>query len=104
MGIVDEDVIRVRESADIVAIVSEYQPLRRVGTGWTGLCPFHPEKSPSFSVNAEKGVYHCFGCGVGGDVIKFVREIEHLDFVGAVEHLAARRCTPPPALFWIISA
>ncbi len=90
MGIVDEDVIRVRESADIVAIVSEYQPLRRVGTGWTGLCPFHPEKSPSFSVNAEKGVYHCFGCGVGGDVIKFVREIEHLDFVGAVEHLAAK--------------
>ncbi len=90
MGILDEDVVRVRDSADIVGVISEHTALRKVGTGWSGLCPFHPEKSPSFSVNAEKGVYHCFGCGVGGDVIKFVREIEHLDFVGAVELLAAR--------------
>ena len=62
---------------------------KRVGRRWVGLCPFHAEKTPSFSVNAELGLYYCFGCGAKGDVITFVREIEHLDFVGAVEWLAA---------------
>src|ERR1700729_4355283 len=57
---------------------------------WVGLCPFHTEKSPSFSVNAELGMYYCFGCGAKGDVITFVREVEHLDFVEALENLAAR--------------
>jgi DNA primase len=90
MGILDEDVARVRESADIVAVVSQHTQLRKVGTNWMGLCPFHNEKSGSFSVSADKGLYYCFGCGVRGDVIRFVREIEHLDFVGAIEWLAAR--------------
>jgi DNA primase len=90
MGIVDEDVVRVREASDMVAVVSEHVQLKRVGTSWTGLCPFHSEKSGSLSVSAEKGVYYCFGCGAKGDVITFVREIEHLDFVGAVEVLAAK--------------
>lgn len=90
MGIVDEDIARVRAATDFVAIVSEHLALRKVGTRWSGLCPFHSEKSPSFSVNGELGVYYCFGCGAKGDAITFLREIEHLDFVEAVEKLAAR--------------
>lgn len=90
MGIVDEDIVRVRESTDIVAVVSQHLQLKRVGTRWVGLCPFHAEKSPSFSVNAEQGLYYCFGCQAKGDAITFVREIEHLDFPGAVEWLAAK--------------
>ncbi|MGB5757521.1 MAG: DNA primase, partial [Acidimicrobiales bacterium] len=90
MGIVDEDIGRVREASDIVAIISQYTQLRRVGRRFQGLCPFHAEKSPSFSVNAEEGLYYCFGCGVRGDAITFVREKEHLDFVGSVEWLAGK--------------
>ena len=88
MGIPDEDVARVRAATDIVALIGEHAALKRVGRRWTGLCPFHTEKSPSFSVNAEAGFYHCFGCGVSGDAITFVRETEHLDFVDAVRRLA----------------
>jgi DNA primase len=90
VGIVDEDVARVRAETDFVAVASEKMALRKVGLGWTGLCPFHPEKSPSFSLNAEQGVYYCFGCGAKGDVITFVREMDQLDFVEAVESLATR--------------
>ncbi len=90
MGILDEDVARVRESTDIVGLVSQYTQLKRVGQRWSGLCPFHAEKTASFSVNDTEGLYHCFGCKASGDAITFVREIEHLDFVGAVELLAAR--------------
>jgi len=90
VGIVDEDVARVRAATDFVALAGEHIGLKRVGRQWSGLCPFHAEKTPSFSINPELGVYHCFGCGAGGDVISFVREIEHLTFVEAVERLAAR--------------
>lgn len=90
MGIVDEDIAKVRASTDFLALAGEHLALRRVGMRWVGLCPFHTEKSPSFSVNAELGMYYCFGCGAKGDVITFVREVEHLDFVEAVESLAAR--------------
>jgi DNA primase len=90
VGILDEDVARVREATNMVAIVSEHLALKRVGRRYQGLCPFHAEKSPSFSVNPELGLYHCFGCGVGGDAIRFIREIEHLDFATAVERLAAK--------------
>jgi DNA primase len=90
MGIVDEDIARVRAATDFVGLVSEHLALRKVGTRWTGLCPFHSEKSPSFSVNGELGFYYCFGCGAKGDAITFVREVEQLDFVEAVEKLAAR--------------
>lgn len=89
MGIVDEDIAKVRDATDIVAVVSEHVQLKRVGRRWTGLCPFHSEKSPSFSVNAEQGLYYCFGCGAKGDAITFVRETDHLDFAAAVEKLAA---------------
>ncbi len=94
MGIVDEDVVRVREAADIVAVVSAHTQLKRVGRSWSGLCPFHGEKSPSFSVNQEKGVFYCFGCQAKGDVITFVRDIDHLDFQTAVEQLAAKFSIP----------
>jgi DNA primase len=90
MGIVDEDIVRVREATDLVAVIGDHVQLKRVGRRWQGLCPFHSEKSPSFSVNQEEGFYYCFGCGAKGDAITFVREIEHLDFVGAVELLATK--------------
>jgi DNA primase len=90
VGILDDDVKRVRESTDIVALIGEHVALKRVGRRFQGLCPFHTEKTPSFSVNAELGVWRCFGCQKSGDAITFVREVEQLDFVGAVERLAAR--------------
>jgi len=90
MGINDEDVAAVRAAADIVQVVSEYTPLRRVGRQWTGLCPFHTEKTGSFSVKSEDNVFYCFGCQKHGDVIDFVMEKEALDFPGAVERLAAK--------------
>ncbi|MGH8999417.1 MAG: DNA primase [Acidimicrobiia bacterium] len=90
MGILDEDVARVREATSLVALASEHLALRKVGRRYQALCPFHTEKSASFSVNPELGLYYCFGCGARGDAITFVREIEHLDFVGAVERLAAK--------------
>ncbi len=88
MGIVDEDIVRVRENTDIVAIITQYTQLKRVGRRFSGLCPFHGEKTPSFSVNSEEGFYYCFGCQVKGDAITFVREKEQLDFAAAVEWLA----------------
>ena len=90
MAILDEDVARVRAETDFVAVATEHIALKKQGRRWVGLCPFHAEKTPSFSVNAEEGLYYCFGCQASGDVITFVREVEHLDFVGAVEALAAR--------------
>ena len=90
MAIPDEDVARVRAATDIVALISEHAALKKQGTRWVGLCPFHQEKTPSFSVNAEMGVFHCFGCQRSGDAITFVREIEHVDFVEAVRRLAER--------------
>ncbi len=74
----------------MVGLISQRVALRKVGRRWTGLCPFHNEKSPSFSVNAEEGFYHCFGCKASGDAITFVRELDGLDFVGAVEFLAGK--------------
>src|SRR5688572_5282247 len=90
MGIVDDDIVAVREATDIVGVITKYTQLRRSGQRWVGLCPFHAEKTPSFYVNQELGLYRCWGCQASGDVITFMREIEHLDFVGAVELLAAK--------------
>jgi DNA primase len=90
MGILDEDVARVRDATDLVALASEHLALKRVGRNFVGLCPFHAEKTPSFNVNPETGRYRCFGCDASGDAITFVREVEHLDFVDAVERLASR--------------
>src|SRR5215510_2552928 len=90
MGIHEEDIATVRATSDIVAIVSQYTPLRRVGRQWVGLCPFHSENTPSFSVSSNDNVYYCFGCAVHGDVIDFVMEREQVDFARAVESLAAK--------------
>ena len=80
----------LKSHADIVQVVQERVPLRRSGSAWKGLCPFHGEKTPSFQVNGDKGVFHCFGCGVGGDVIKFVELYDKITFPEAVRQLAAR--------------
>jgi DNA primase len=90
MGILAEDIARVREATDFVQLAGEHIALKKVGQRWIGLCPFHAEKTPSFSVNAEEGLYYCFGCQAKGDVITFVREVEHLEFAEAVERLAAK--------------
>jgi DNA primase len=85
---------QVREAADIVELVGQRTQLRRVGTRWVGRCPFHDERTPSFSVNADLKTYYCFGCRAGGDVFRFVQETEGLDFVGAIEALADRYRIP----------
>jgi DNA primase len=85
-----ETVERVKDASDIVEIISSHTDLRRAGERFMGLCPFHEERTPSFSVDAREKLYHCFGCGVGGDVIKFVEEKEGLAFPDAVEALADR--------------
>ena len=87
----DEDIALVREKSPIDDVIGEQVQLRNAGGGnLKGLCPFHDEKSPSFNVTPARGLFYCFGCGAGGDVIKFVQDIEHLDFSDAVERLAAR--------------
>lgn len=86
-----EDIIsRVRDSVDIVDLVSGYVSLKKTGKNHTGLCPFHAEKTPSFSVNPDKQIFHCFGCGAGGDVFKFIELQEGLNFPEAVRALAGR--------------
>jgi DNA primase len=85
-----ESLDRVKQAADIVEVISAHTDLRRAGARYTGLCPFHDERTPSFSVDAQEKLYHCFGCGVGGDVIKFVEEKDGLGFAEAVELLADR--------------
>ncbi|MGB2716925.1 MAG: DNA primase [Vicinamibacterales bacterium] len=86
----------LKSHANIVQIVQERVPLRRSGATWKGLCPFHGEKTPSFHVNDDKGFFHCFGCGVGGDVIKFVELFDKVSFPEAVRSLAGRVGLPVP--------
>lgn len=85
-----DDVELVKERSSIEDVVREHVTLRRSGSNLVGLCPFHDEKTPSFSVNPTQGFYHCFGCGKGGDVISFVQEVDHLSFAEAVERLAGK--------------
>ena len=86
----DESVRSVVAAADIVEVVSHRTSLRKQGGRYVGRCPFHEERTPSFSVNASDKLYYCFGCSRGGDVVRFVQETENLDFVGAIEALAER--------------
>src|SRR5690606_16276864 len=87
----------VKENNDIVAVVSEYVNLKQRGRSFTGLCPFHSEKTPSFTVSREKQLCHCFGCGAGGDVITFIMRIENLTFGAALRFLAERAGIQLPA-------
>jgi DNA primase len=84
----DEDIRSLRERADLVALVGDHTALKRAGTKLKGLCPFHDEKTPSFTVDAARGLYHCFGCDDGGDVYAFLQRMEALSFPEAVERLA----------------
>jgi DNA primase len=90
MGFTKESIDRVKDAVDMVELVGARTELRRAGGRMVGLCPFHDERTPSFSVNVEQKLYHCFGCGEGGDAIGFVQQTEALDFPGAVELLATR--------------
>ena len=86
----DELIEEIRSSNDIVDVISQYVVLKRSGRNFFGLCPFHKEKSPSFSVSPDRQIFHCFGCHVGGNVIHFISKIENLDFRESVEYLADR--------------
>ncbi len=90
MAIRDDDIERLKATVSLVDVVGEVVSLRKVGRNFVGLCPFHAEKTPSFNVREEIGRYRCFGCDQSGDVITFVERTRHVDFVGAVEYLAAK--------------
>ncbi|MGH9446916.1 MAG: CHC2 zinc finger domain-containing protein, partial [Terriglobia bacterium] len=78
----------IRSAADIIRVVGGYVKLRKSGANFVGLCPFHQEKTPSFAVHPARQIFHCFGCGAGGDVFKFVMLIENVSFPEAVERVA----------------
>src|SRR5881394_3967768 len=86
-----ETVEEIRQRNDLVEVAAEYVPLRKRGVNFLGLCPFHEEKTPSFAVHPTKQIYHCFGCGVGGDVFKFVMEMEKCAFPEAIR-VVAEKC------------
>ena len=86
----DEQIEEVRAANDIVNVIGSYVKLKRSGGSYTGLCPFHNEKTPSFSVNPTRQMYKCFGCGAGGSVITFIMEYENYTFQEAMEALAER--------------
>ena len=89
MYVINDNVLdEIRDRADIVDLIGEYMDLKRSGSNYMGLCPFHSEKTPSFSVSPSKSIFKCFGCGVGGDVITFIMKRENLSFPEAVEFLA----------------
>ncbi|HEY7368435.1 MAG TPA: DNA primase [Thermoanaerobaculia bacterium] len=90
LDINDAVLAELRAAADIVEVISDHTRLKKAGRSWKGLCPFHNERTPSFHVDRDKGLYHCFGCGAGGDVIHFVRQADRLEFPDAVEMLAER--------------
>ena len=94
----DEIIDEVRQTNDIVDIISQYVHLKRSGRNFFGLCPFHNEKSPSFSVSPDKQIFHCFGCGVGGNVFTFLTKIEGISFIEAVQTLAERSNIQLPTL------
>ncbi len=85
---------QLRAASDIVDVIGSYLPLKRAGANFTALCPFHKEKSPSFNVNPQKQIFHCFGCHKGGDVFTFVKEYENIGFMDAVRRLAERAKIP----------
>ncbi len=90
MGFSKDKIDEIRQATDIVELISEYLPLKRTGKYYRALCPFHSEKKPSFNVHPERQIYHCFGCGKGGNVFSFLMEYEKLSFPEAVEFLARR--------------
>lgn len=98
MGISQEKVEQIRSVANIVEIIGEYVPLKRVGKNYRGLCPFHHETNPSFTVSGEKQIFHCFGCGLGGNVFHFLMKYRQYSFREAVEEVASRYGLPLPII------
>ena len=94
----DELIEEIKNANNIVDIISEYVTLRRKGETFFGLCPFHKEKTGSFAVSRDKQIYHCFGCGEGGNVIRFIMRIENIGFTEALEHLADKAGITIPAI------
>src|SRR6266576_3251583 len=90
MAIPSETIEQIAAANDIVEVIGSYFPLKRAGANFKALCPFHQEKTPSFTVSPQRQTFHCFGCGVGGSVFRFVMDYEHVDFPSAVRKLAAR--------------
>ena len=88
----------LKSQVDLVTVIQDHVPLKKAGTSFKGLCPFHSEKTPSFNVNRDRGFFHCFGCGVGGDVFKFLELREKIGFQDAVRQLAQRFGVPVPEL------
>src|SRR5256885_3149011 len=86
----------IRAAVDIVDLVNRFVNLKKSGVNWKGLCPFHAEKTPSFMVNPKKGIFHCFGCGVGGDAFGFLMRQDKLSFPEAGPALAKQAGRPPP--------
>lgn len=97
-GRISDDLIEdIRASNDIVGLISEYVPLKKQGKNYVGLCPFHQEKKPSFSVSPQRQIFHCFGCGMGGNVFKFLMEYQKMGFIDTVKYLAERAHITLPA-------
>ena len=96
ISIPDNIIDEIRDRTDIVAVISEHVVLKKSGKNFKGLCPFHSEKTPSFSVSPEKRIYHCFGCGTGGNIFKFLMETQNISFPDAIKHLAERTGIPLP--------
>ena len=84
----EEKINELRQSVDIVDVISDYIQLKKQGRNYFGLCPFHGENTPSFSVSDEKQIFHCFGCGVGGNIFTFLMEIDGVGFIEAAEKVA----------------
>ncbi|MFH1943908.1 MAG: CHC2 zinc finger domain-containing protein, partial [bacterium] len=96
MKVPEEKIQEIREATDIVDLVSRFVTLKKRGKSYVGLCPFHTEKTPSFSVDPVRGFYHCFGCGVGGNVFTFVMQMDKVSFPEAVRSLAMKAGIPLP--------
>src|SRR4051812_13133179 len=104
MGKISSEVLeRIRKEVDILDVVGQYVNLKRGGRNYFGLCPFHSERTPSFTVAAHKQIYHCFGCGVGGDVIQFIMDMEQYTFKEAVIHLATQKGISIPEEVYAVS-
>src|SRR5947209_17589979 len=88
---------KIKDAVNLIEVVGEHVVLRKSGSNYTGLCPFHSERTPSFSVSEQKQVYHCYGCKAGGDVVSFVMQMHGMGFADAVQELADRAKIPVPA-------
>ena len=89
-SIPEEKIEEVRGRIDIVSLIGEYVILKKAGRNYLGLCPFHREKTPSFTVSPDKQMFYCFGCGEGGNVVSFLMQLNHLTFPEAIRHLAGK--------------